>query len=562
MSRRTVIVVTLIVLLAGACLCLFFLSTRERGRVSQAPAWEALGPHLAEMREVIPNTRDPDIVEVTGSSVVKSWDGGRTWRFLRRLSGEDKYADNRKLEPPPNLSGLRTSCANPQFPSIFYAGTDIGGKSHGDFYQSGDGGKTWTKVPLMTEAKAFKKGLRVYEIVATRGNPSSVFVGTSDGLFIGRDDGKDIRFEAETKLSHRRVYDLAVLLHVRRIYAATDNGVYVSNDMARSWAVSFVGFPRPAIRKTAAAPWSRDELLGLTQGRLYIRRAGGWEIFKREIHGFAIGGKDGKTIFSKTHGYRIDKSSDMGKTWQRRAEPRKDFSAKDIAYGHDKLFVIGWNGSLLVSEDEGETWEDISLALGRPYGACRIRVDPHDPSRIYLGVRPGGGHHVLNRRPPPRGGRIPVPLKLCRTVDGGDTWLDLPAGGARINYEAGYATVVAGSGVPGKILYAATFLGYPVALASVARSLDGGKTWEAFENQSAMGCIESLAVDPQDPILVYAGSARGRVYVSRDAGENWAPLGPNPDCGSVNHILVRPNGENAIYIGTRKGVYRLDLHLD
>ena len=554
----------MVIVLFGACVWLSLSIAKDGTDATPAVTPESMGPYLADMRELSVDPRNPDTVQAFGASVVKSLDGGRTWRFLRRGIRDDLSAKIRKeTDRAPSVVGLvRASLANHEFPSVLYVGTELGGKAHGDLYRSGDGGETWATVALMPEDEALDRGLQIHAIAAAPGNPSRVFVGTTSGLFLGTEDGREIRFEPKAELVERNVYDLAVVPDAQRVTAATDNGVHVSNDMGRSWSVSFDGFARRSIEKIAIPPEDGGGLLGLAQGTLYIRRGGrNWEILNRDAHNFTVGGKDGATVFAQVHGFRIDRSADGGATWQRCAEFEKDFNIADTTFANGRLYVLGRRGSIRVSEDEGNTWAGISAALGRPYGAWKIGVDPHNPSRVYTGVRPGGGHTVLKSRPPPSGEKIAIPLKLCRTLDGGATWLDLPPKAAEtdIDFEGGYATLVTGSGMPGKVLYAATFLGYPVALASVARSLDGGKSWEAFDNQSGMGRIESLAVDPQSDRVVYAGNNRGRLYVSRDAAETWTLLGESPDAGRVNDILIRPNGENAIYIATDLGVFRIGL---
>jgi len=522
-------------------------SSQDGGRT-----WAKAEVFLEYISAITADAQDTDLLLVGGGR--KLWitaDGGKTW------SGS--------LVNPERPGLIRAAAVNPAFPSVLYAGTALYGKAHGDLCRSGDKGKTWSKVTLLPEAEALKRSLQVYSIAVTPTKPSLVLVGTTAGLFVGRDDGTEIRFDGDPKLPHRRISDLAVVPHVKRIYAATDNGVYVSGDLGQSWSVSFAGFRQPSIKRIAALPGPNVGLLALAPGTLYGQRTGGrWEKLKRNVHQLAIGGKDNGAGFSGDKLFALENrslvvSKDQGKTW-RRVELGKDITVMDLTFSDGKLFVLGLDGTLLASKDEGVTWTDISVKLGHPYQAVEIRIDPNDPSRIYLGVRPGGLWHVLaGGRPPERGAKIAVLLKLGRTLDGGKTWLDLPKQGGEVSFDAGYAELVAGSGAPGKVLYAATFQGYPVAPASVARSIDGGKTWEAFDNQSDLGGITALSVDPKNMRVVYAGGRSGRVYVSHDAAENWDPLGEELDCGRVNDILIRPRGENVIYIATDRGVYRRRL---
>ena len=152
-----------------------------------------------------------------------------------------------------------------------------------------------------------------------------------------------------------------------------------------------------------------------------------------------------------------------------------------------------------------------------------------------------------------------IPLKVIRTLDGGKTWLDVPEQDEefRSGSEEFHARIVAGSAVAGNVLYAAIRWGYPVAPASVVRSLDGGRTWEAFGDQSAMGRVESLIVDPQDHRVVFVGCANGNVFVTMDSGETWTSLALGRDWGRVNDILPKPDDSNDLCIATDKGVFQI-----
>jgi hypothetical protein len=77
-----------------------------------------------------------------------------------------------------------------------------------------------------------------------------------------------------------------------------------------------------------------------------------------------------------------------------------------------------------------------------------------------------------------------------------------------------------------------------------------------------------LAVDPDDERTVYAGNIVGSVFVSRDAGESWTQIAsevardPERDPHTsprAYDILVKPGGENAVYVATARGVYRMAI---
>ena len=58
----------------------------------------------------------------------------------------------------------------------------------------------------------------------------------------------------------------------------------------------------------------------------------------------------------------------------------------------------------------------------------------------------------------------------------------------------------------------------------VLRSADGGDTWRRIAIDQGLhsdAVVRCLAVHPNKPNLIYAGSDKG-IYTSTDAGENWS----------------------------------------
>ena len=52
-------------------------------------------------------------------------------------------------------------------------------------------------------------------------------------------------------------------------------------------------------------------------------------------------------------------------------------------------------------------------------------------------------------------------------------------------------------------------------------SRDGGATWEQLASPEALPTIWSLAIDPVDPSILFAGTRPAGVYRSRDGGRQW-----------------------------------------
>ncbi|HVR98310.1 MAG TPA: hypothetical protein VMW27_16975 [Thermoanaerobaculia bacterium] len=112
------------------------------------------------------------------------------------------------------------------------------------------------------------------------------------------------------------------------------------------------------------------------------------------------------------------------------------------------------------------------------------------------------------------------------------------------------------------ILYAGGVAG------GVWKSTDGGLSWRALDDLMANLAINSLALDPSNPEVLYAGTGEGffsgdavrgaGIFKSTDGGEHWQRLAAtdNPDFYYVNDIVISPHSGSRLYAATFTGVWR------
>ncbi len=95
---------------------------------------------------------------------------------------------------------------------------------------------------------------------------------------------------------------------------------------------------------------------------------------------------------------------------------------------------------------------------------------------------------------------------------------------------------------------------YAALTGQVARSLDGGDTWELHgAGLVAADAVLDLAVSPVDPALVFAAAWDG-LYCSRDAGRNWNRCSNGLGYPDVNALMWDREGN--LIAGARSGLYR------
>ncbi len=74
--------------------------------------------------------------------------------------------------------------------------------------------------------------------------------------------------------------------------------------------------------------------------------------------------------------------------------------------------------------------------------------------------------------------------------------------------------------------------------------------WKLIGPSNIGGRIESVAIDPKNPAIVYAGAAGGGVWKTTDAGSDWVPLTDNQQSIAMGSLAIDPNNTNIVFAGT------------
>ena len=192
------------------------------------------------------------------------------------------------------------------------------------------------------------------------------------------------------------------------------------------------------------------------------------------------------------------------------------------------------------SDDDGQSWREFEGILALP-----------DYEDWYLPYSPRAGA-VRNIYAPPGGSRLLASIEvggLLDSPDRGATWSYLPvAADPDIHHITGHPTD------PDLLFVSIGWAGYKnrprtnesEKLGGVARSRNGGKTWQKFHTDYTRATI----IPPARPDLVLAGPAKqvgaeGRIEVSADGGDTWRPAGDGiemPMKDMVELFVAAPDG--------------------
>lgn len=149
-------------------------------------------------------------------------------------------------------------------------------------------------------------------------------------------------------------------------------------------------------------------------------------------------------------------------------------------------------------------------------------IDPLHPSTLYVAT-------TRDQR------------SLWKTTNRGDRWSRADAG---LPLADGYVTALAIDPASSDTLFAGT------DSAGVFRSRDGGASWEPAGSGLPDAGVQAIAVAPSDHLTVYAW-LDGRGWRSRDGGDHWARVG-SFDL-AITSLAVDPTNPDVVFAGSYVG---------
>jgi photosystem II stability/assembly factor-like uncharacterized protein len=219
-------------------------------------------------------------------------------------------------------------------------------------------------------------------------------------------------------------------------------------------------------------------------------------------------------------GWRIFRSTDGGANWdlvnEREGNSISFDASGEIMYWSDSKMLQGsWDG--------GKTWQN--LYFGPIYRG--FVTHPTQPGILY-----GFGRDDTS---------------ILTSWDGGGTWQLVDTN----DDCGGFQSVSFGSSGSG-VVYANSDCPY-----ATARSDDEGHTWEVCANLDAQKRISrsSLVVDPRDNDHIYLATKGRGIKTSGDGCQTWRDSNSGLESLFINSIAIDPNDPDTVYAGTDDGAY-------
>ncbi|MBI4729580.1 MAG: hypothetical protein HY775_08805, partial [Acidobacteria bacterium] len=456
---------------------------------------------------------------------------------------------------------------HPADPQIAYAALP----NRDQVFKTTDGGETW--VPAGAGIQ-FESGgsTHVYTLVMDPSNPETLYAGAYNTGVFKTTDGGATWAAASTGLLSEDIYQRSVRalaidpLNSQTLYAGTYGGAGLlkSTDGAATWTEANAGLPPDSkVYSIAVAPSSPTTLYAAL-----FASDGGARVFRSTDAGASWSpANEGITNTYAVFGLAVDPSS-----------PQVVYAAPNA--GEPQLFK---------SVDGGQSWAAATAGLAGSHMMWSIAIHPSAPSTIYLAA--GSGERSFYKSTDgaaswaPSDEGIPVPEAYAHAIaiapsdpsvlyggtafgafrsdDAGTTW----RGPLNHGFPADIAIMrVALSPSSPERIYAGTFNFMGLSnYYSMFVSMDGGGTWDPAGNGlPASEGVWSLAVDPTNSLVAYAGSADNTVrgpgnpgpglFKTVNGGASWSQTGLAT--GWAYALAIDSGNPETVYAGTNDGVYK------
>ena len=211
---------------------------------------------------------------------------------------------------------------------------------------------------------------------------------------------------------------------------------------------------------------------------------------------------------------------------------------------------------VLKSLDGGATWSAASSGLPAPNPASNqgnsnfvttLAIDPQNPSTVYAGIYAQG---------------LAPGSAIFKTTNGGGSWKDIGLHGFTSvdilaidpqNPDTVYAKAVDRIG---RLPQTSPVCGGSNGCGWLYKTTNGGTSWSQM-NAGLPNDVTALAIDPQNPSTIYAGSGGSGVFKSTDGGANWNALNSGLTSISIGALAIDPRNPGTLYAGTADGVFAI-----
>ena len=499
-------------LLFACSFALYHLIALHSEEVRPTVRFEHLGPFGGDVRSLLIDSRNPEIVYLGSSNgrIFKSQDSGKSWTALYPGIGQNGYVIDTLVQHPGKHD------------RIFAGSWDLHSNG-GGLFESRDGGLTWIQITLPAGSSA----VRGFSIC--KSHPEYMIVGTLSGVFVTEDGGRIWENVGGSKLA--KAESVAIDPNDSRfLYVGTWRLSYKSTDFGKTWTLADKGMPLDS-----------------------------------DVFSIEISSRDPQTIYASACS-GVYRSSNGAGVWKRlKVHPKRLNIRAQVVHidpTDPHLIYTGTTEGLYGSRDSGHTWTRLTSANTV---VNTIQVDPRNNRHILIGTEYQGvlasndGGKTWNESNKGFVHRriswiVPDPRETGHFLAGA-----VSGSGGMYAYDNSTNSWTLSQIEPRMRIF--SFLVLPNDRGSLAGTSQGiywqaygSNTWEKLKGSIGRQTIYSLVLDPHNPV-VYAGTDRG-VYRTTLEAMNFRMPPNNRLSPQVWCILASETSPGLIFAGSSLGVLR------
>jgi photosystem II stability/assembly factor-like uncharacterized protein len=324
--------------------------------------------------------------------------------------------------------------------------------------------------------------------------------------------------------------------------AQVNGGVWKTDDAGRTWTPIFDDQPTASVGAIAVAPSDPNIVyVGSGEGLprpdlsvgdgVYRSGDGGktWEHMglrdAQQIPQIAIDPKNSQRIFVAALGHPygpnkergIYRSLDGGRTFTAVLQKSENSGGNDVDIDPSNPSVIyanlweerqgpwensvwtGNGGGLFKSIDGGDTWQQLTNGLPPTTNQVNLTISPSNPNRLYASVASDGP---------------PAAVDFYRSDDAGASW-------TKITTDKRPAARIGGGDLSVPVVNPRDPEMVIVASTVSMKSTDGGRTWVPFKGAPGGDDYQNVWINPVDPNIILLVADQGAA-VSLNGGRTWS----------------------------------------
>ena len=179
------------------------------------------------------------------------------------------------------------------------------------------------------------------------------------------------------------------------------------------------------------------------------------------------------------------------------------------------LASVDWSGAMQKSKDGGLSWDvvfqhpDVGGNPDSRHGFRDIKIAPSNNNIVYAGMGKVINVGMIDPSPEPSYG-------MYKSTDRGETWTQINQG---LAYSGKTINSIAIHPHNPDIVYVGTYID------GIYKTIDGGLNWIMVNDGLHSSDIRSIAIDPFHPDTIYAGSGNGKgLSITYNGGELWGSI--------------------------------------